>query len=84
MIMGCFKVCHHINFSYFRHNTGSKLKEGLRDLEGIWAGNDQTVLKQERKTNGDVKLYFKNIDQIFCLGREVLMKAKSHPGSSEL
>lgn len=59
MIMGCFKVCHHINFSYFRHNTGSKLKEGLRDLEGIWAGNDQTVLKQERKTNGDVELYFK-------------------------
>lgn len=60
MVMACFKICHHINFSYLRQKMGSKLREGLRDLplEEIRAGNDQTMLKQDRKTHRDVDSAF--------------------------
>lgn len=47
-------------FSYLRQKMGSKLREGLRDLplEEIRAGNDQTMLKQDRKTHRDVDSAF--------------------------
>lgn len=42
------------------------------------------MLKQDRQTHGDAEsteCILKIL--IFCLGREVLMEAKSHPGSNE-